>query len=987
MATSVAQNTFLSVYNDDYRDSDHYHRILFNNGRALQARELTQVQTILQAEMARIATFLFKEGGVINTTFGSLNTGFQSARFMKVTTLPVGYATLVNTKITSSTGVTGYVLAIVPATGGDADTIVYKPGSADGQTNTAGTGAKDFEPSDVVSYESTTISGTVNIQTTNTTENPAVGDSSTVSMPRFETFVAGHMVLFQSQTLVISKYSATPTETVGFTVNESIISATDNIALYDNSGVTPNLTSPGADRYKITLTLTNESDISASDTFHALIQINQGRVTAVRTADNSLNEIGSYIATRVGDITGDYILNRSPEGRFQLSVENDSTDDNYLVYKVNGGIAYVGGNRSYIVENSNALRVQKPRNDPNDLDIYANQFVGARYGNFFLSNLDSCFGLVGGINTLASVNLYSAVDRGGSTLGTARIRNMDEYGNQYRLHAFEVNMDSTGTGIRYSTGDIRSIGTDAANYANLAPVEGVYGILDKQENSLLFPLQRTRVQEVSSVTMRTALVIAQTTNGSGQATFSTGSSNIWSDPEQWIVSVDSSGELFSSPTYTGTINTSVTVTGLPVSQAVKLLGYEAKTAVRKTKTLLTNQTAVVSIVNRAFKLAKADVYLFRSVVDNATNEDITYRFLFDNGQRDNFYSVGRGRLKTGSALPTSTVTVTYDYFTHNSGDFFAGKASYPDVVYKDVPTFTTALGQTYRLTDVIDMRPVKNAADTGFTSTGAVIEPLPRNTDIITIGTAKYWQPRSDLIYLNLEGIIDFKSGSTGTTFIAPDLPVGALPLHYINLNPYVISNKDLSTKSINNRGYQMSDIRRLENRIEDLEVLTALTLSELSARDVTVQDPTDPTLPDRVKRGITGDTFKYNNQSDIFSADYRAFINQMYGIVTPPVFFRTVGVTYDSDLSVGTIKKSNTIWPKYDEEVYISQAVASRAINVNQFDYGKAIGTAELNPSTDTWGVRKKVDAGYQADANSSTVQGQTIVIVSQGEFTVSGG
>ena len=48
MATNLTSTTFLSEYNDDYRDSDHYHRILFNNGRALQARELTQLQTIIQ---------------------------------------------------------------------------------------------------------------------------------------------------------------------------------------------------------------------------------------------------------------------------------------------------------------------------------------------------------------------------------------------------------------------------------------------------------------------------------------------------------------------------------------------------------------------------------------------------------------------------------------------------------------------------------------------------------------------------------------------------------------------------------------------------------------------------------------------------------------------------------------------------------------------------------------------------------------------------
>ena len=51
MATTVLKNTFLSNYKDDYRDSDNYHRILFNSGRALQARELTQLQTIINKEI------------------------------------------------------------------------------------------------------------------------------------------------------------------------------------------------------------------------------------------------------------------------------------------------------------------------------------------------------------------------------------------------------------------------------------------------------------------------------------------------------------------------------------------------------------------------------------------------------------------------------------------------------------------------------------------------------------------------------------------------------------------------------------------------------------------------------------------------------------------------------------------------------------------------------------------------------------------------
>ena len=47
MATNLTETTFPSTYKDDFADSAGFHKILFNSGKALQARELTQLQTIL----------------------------------------------------------------------------------------------------------------------------------------------------------------------------------------------------------------------------------------------------------------------------------------------------------------------------------------------------------------------------------------------------------------------------------------------------------------------------------------------------------------------------------------------------------------------------------------------------------------------------------------------------------------------------------------------------------------------------------------------------------------------------------------------------------------------------------------------------------------------------------------------------------------------------------------------------------------------------
>ena len=66
MAIDFTKDIFASTYKDDFADSDNYHRILFNNGRALQARELTQLQTITQSEISRMGRHLFREGAAVN---------------------------------------------------------------------------------------------------------------------------------------------------------------------------------------------------------------------------------------------------------------------------------------------------------------------------------------------------------------------------------------------------------------------------------------------------------------------------------------------------------------------------------------------------------------------------------------------------------------------------------------------------------------------------------------------------------------------------------------------------------------------------------------------------------------------------------------------------------------------------------------------------------------------------------------------------------
>ena len=93
----------------------------------------------------------------------------------------------------------------------------------------------------------------------------------------------------------------------------------------------------------------------------------------------------------------------------------------------------------------------------------------------------------------------------------------------------------------------------------------------------------------------------------------------------------------------------------------------------------------------------------------------------------------------------------------------------------------------------------------------------------------------------------------------------------------------------------------------------------------------------------------------------------------------RSLGFTYDSDLSENTVLKGSTVWPTYTEVVYINQSKATQAEQVNRYEIAQSIGVGFLSPQTDIWSIRKLVDKSYTAPSNSSLNPESLIEISSQ--------
>ena len=139
------QNTDLNVspYYDDYDPTDKFHRVLFRPGFAVQARELTTLQSILQNQVEKHGRHFFKEGSMVIPGQISFDIRYYAVKLQaNYNANPIsGYlADYVDGIITGGTsGVTARVVGYADATTTDEPTLYVKYiGSATNTANATG---------------------------------------------------------------------------------------------------------------------------------------------------------------------------------------------------------------------------------------------------------------------------------------------------------------------------------------------------------------------------------------------------------------------------------------------------------------------------------------------------------------------------------------------------------------------------------------------------------------------------------------------------------------------------------------------------------------------------------------------------------------------------------------------------------------------------------------------------------------------------------
>ena len=340
----MALNFNIEPFYDDYSESKKFYRILFRPGYAVQARELTQLQTILQQQIKRHGDHMFKNGAMIipgqisydsNTSYVKLKATTSSSSSVK--TFSILSSIIGKTYRGQTSGVEGLILTATPLevvnNVTEPDTLFVK--------YTRGSGSFAF--GEIISPIDGSSGLDLQVEELAFDEN-ALGRGTTATIQEGVYYIKNHFVFVEAQTTVLSKYSSTASAKAGLQVNESIVYPEEDESLLDNALGSPNYAAPGAARYSIDLVLTSKAfDATTDDNeFITLLTIKNGTVQFL-VDKTQYAQIEKTLARRTYDESGDYTVREFPIQIREFRNNDRGTWANNTTY-IKGDIVVSGGN-------------------------------------------------------------------------------------------------------------------------------------------------------------------------------------------------------------------------------------------------------------------------------------------------------------------------------------------------------------------------------------------------------------------------------------------------------------------------------------------------------------------------------------------------------------------------------------------------------------------------------------------------------------------
>ena len=767
-------------YFDDFDESKDFHRILFKPGVAVQARELTQLQTILQTQIERFGDNILKEGTIVKgCAFGYI----RRQPYVKITDLqqdgqPVvmsNYEGLRAVGLTS--GVEGYVVKTstgLESQAPDLNTlhIRYVKGSG---ANTA------FSTTEYIRLENYRTAATVaTVQAAGNVTgvaSAAIGNGTALRVSEGIIYQKGAFIGVDKQLVIVDAYSVTPdAKSAGFVVAETTINSFNDTSLLDNAAGFNNANAPGADRIQLrpVLTVKTTALANADEDFFTLVEYQNGRPVR-RKETTQYSVIGEEFARRTAEESGNYFIKNFP-----LSIEANA-NTSLLDARVGAGLAYVEGRR---IETFGPVDITiNAGTATNSVD---DQNVTTNLGNYIIVN-----DFKGSIpfNEFATVKLYDTAQDAnssskdmtqlsvtGNLIGTAKVRSVEHHEGavgtattKYKVYLFDINVSNTS----HSFANTRSIfydtaaGLDAA--ADIVVDRGRAVLVDESFKAAVWDIGVPAIQTVdtadfvyrtvtsgneiaaSGTTLSIALGESQTWTYGASATLNTEQKR-----EIILVANNTSGSnyiegqhinLDSVVVTTSADATTLNFASLPAADsgaAVKILAsHNVKRPTTSGKGIGKDiDTYYVEVlantapdgVGGTYSLGLPDVYDIQAVYYNASgaantaSTDVTTYFRLETNQRDAYYGISYVRKNNLLAVATDGgFLFKIRAFKQNTGagvGFFSVDSygtSYADLAPEDIPVYVSERGRAYDLRNTLDFRPY--AANTVAYSTTEASAP------------------------------------------------------------------------------------------------------------------------------------------------------------------------------------------------------------------------------------------------------------------------
>ena len=432
----MALNTNFNInpYDDDFDETKKFLKLLFKPGFAVQARELTQIQSLLQNQVEKFGNHIFKNGSVV--TGGQFF--IQDATYIKIENSYSG----IDVDVTQFEGKTllsndetkrAEVIKVYDFNEGTGDpkTLMVKQLYGD-----------NFVPGEIIkTSELSPFFATI--------QTSGVGTGQIFSVNEGVFYYDGFFISNSPQTVATSKYSSnTASARIGFEISESIINNNNDTSLLDPAQFSSNFQAPGADRYKIDLVLSTRSLDSIDDEqFIELARVENGSFTQ-KNEYPIYSVLEDTFARRTYDESGNYTVRP-----FTISLEDNSSNSAQTDIIVSPGKAYVFG-YEFLTSSPTRITIDKPRTT-NDVE---NRRISADYGNFIYTT--NHFGTfpINNLSTvdlhcvnLSSINTTSTSTISNTKMGSARVKsiayestsntsNAQTY--QYRTYLFDVSVNS-----------------------------------------------------------------------------------------------------------------------------------------------------------------------------------------------------------------------------------------------------------------------------------------------------------------------------------------------------------------------------------------------------------------------------------------------------------------------------------------------------------------------------------------------------------------